>query len=71
MTTIEMQTRVMVQLRSYHREAERTADEIARAMVSTPPELVTATLRLMERSQPQPLVTRVPQKRGPDKWRVA
>lgn len=70
MTTIGMQTRVMVQLRSYHEGAERTAEEIARGMASVPPELVTATLKAMA-ADPLLGVVRVPQKRGADRWRLA
>jgi hypothetical protein len=66
-----MQTRVMVQLRSFPSGTERTAAEIARGMVGVTPAVVEATLNLMAASKPQPLATRVPVRNHPDKWRVA
>ena len=71
MTTIEMQTRVMVQLASFAAGTEKTAAEIAAGMVNADAATVEATLKIMERAQPQQLAMRVPQRKGPDRWRQA
>jgi hypothetical protein len=75
-TTIEMQSRVMAQLRSFPGQA-RTAGDIAAGMVGREGKGTLAaadiepTLRLLEKARPQQLAVREPQRKGPDKWRLA
>ena len=71
MTTIEMQTRVMVQLRSLPPGQARTAAEIAAGMVGVTPAQVEATLKIMERANPQQLAAREQDGKRPDRWRLA